>query len=163
MNQRQQQLIDELVKEFDKLNSSNQKKGRLLDVSAYIDEFNQSEVMRKEIEAYNNAKIIEAKESFLEEAKLLQCDLSDLGIETFIHCNNFNDHELIFKVPGYGDKRIFIKRRLQDIALPNGNYIEKTIEFVVRISDDSFSTFDSVQELVNKSDHFKLYVRRALQ
>ena len=164
MNARQQQLIDELTQEFDRLNSSNTKVGKLINIGAYIDEFNQSEVMKKEVEAYNNAIQKEAQEIFLEEAFMIQNDLYEMGIYSTVKDDRWRNFypSFVIELHKHGSVTIRLQRRSRYVTIPNGEHIERTDKFVVTISH-SDSEFDSIQSMVDNSDAFKSHIRKALQ
>lgn len=164
MNARQQQLIDELTQEFNRLNSSNTKVGKLINIGAYIDEFNQSEIMKKEIEAYNNAIQKEAQEIFLEEAILLQRDLYDMGIYSTIKDDRWRNFcpSFVIELRKHDSVTIRMTRKSTYVPIANGERIERTDKFVVTISQ-SDSEFDSIQSMVDDSDAFKYHIRKALQ
>jgi hypothetical protein len=165
MNQRQQQLIDELVKEFDRLNSSNLNRGSIIKVDAYMEEFNQAEMVKKETEAYNEAVRRVAEKLFLDQASLLQYDLHKLGIKSIVE-DNSNKNEFhskfIFYYNDYDRAYISLVREKRYIVIPNGEYIERTDKYVVTISSNG-PKFDSLRDMAEDSDSFKHYVRKALQ
>jgi hypothetical protein len=160
MNARQQQLINELTREFDRLNSSNVSRGSILDIDSYMDEFNDSEIIKNEIKVWNDAIVRELNASFLEEAYQLQKDLKAMNIKSDISEGGSFPSILFMYTPG---ENIIIRLRYrgESVKLPNLGSINKITGAYVDMGN--YTAYSSIKNMCESSVDFKTIIRQAVK
>lgn len=163
MNARQQQLINELTEEFNRLNSSNVNKSSILDIASYMGEFNESEIIKNEVKAWNDAIVRELNASFLEEAYQLQKDLKAMNIKSDISERGSFPSILFMYRPG---ENIIIRLHYRgySVKLPNLGSIDKITGAYVGIGHSIPATaYSSIKSMCESSVDFKNRLREAIK
>jgi len=145
MNKRQQEIIDNLEREFNKLQPVGGKSFNLINTQPLIEKSNAIEQIKKEEELSSESWIKAAQIETRRIVELLSDDLPTLEVAVF---GSWNDTVLIRK-PGRDDLRIYVRRKSEDIKNEElGIYVRHylSLEYSTNLSTSFIA--DTIEEVL---------------
>ena len=155
MNKRQSEILADLKNQFELINSRTNVGSTLINLSAIVQDLDDSKAIRREIELQNIILRKEFYAEFVSKLKQVQKELNTLGIISelrdeehyhHLHIGKRKDYDLFydaaFYISAYADK--------DGLSLPDGTYIEKFTKLKIHIRHGVY--FDTVDELVKTQD-----------
>ena len=154
MNKRQSEILADLKNQFELINSRTNVGSTLINLSAIVQDLDDSKVIRKEIELQNRILRNELYTEFVSKLKQVQKELNTLGIISELRDDNYpnlrigkrKDYDLFY------DAAFFIStyEDTDGISLPDGTYVEKFNKLQIHVRHGVY--FDTVDELVKTQD-----------
>lgn len=164
LNKSQQEILDTLTAEFEKLNSTPSPKGNLINIGALLDTKIQGDKRIAEIEAINDSRKTLRQELVNNIARVLQSDLAKLGMKPEVrlgfvtvksvgkhvcHSKEFTIYVEFYTTYEYigGKSRTLLRKPFFRVGANSGQYL--TIESLVEGSD-----FKKSLEILFNEIHF---------
>lgn len=154
MNKRQSEILADLKNQFELINSRTNVGSTLINLSAIVQDLDDSKVIRREIELQNRILRKELYAEFVSKLKQVQKELNTLGIISELRDDNYpnlrigkrKDYDLFY------DAAFFIStyEDTDGISLPDGTYVEKFNKLQIHVRHGVY--FDTVDELVKTQD-----------
>ena len=145
MTPQQQQIIDNLVSEFNKLQPATGKSFNLINTAPLIEKSNLIKQLRREEELSHESWIEAVRIETRRIVELLSDDLPTLEVSVF---GSWNDTVLINK-PGKDDIRIYVGIRSKDIKNEElGIYVREYISLEYRTNQSTSFRTDSIEEVL---------------
>jgi hypothetical protein len=154
MNKRQSEILADLKNQFELINSRTNVGSTLINLSAIVQDLDDSKAIRREIELQNIILRKEFYAEFVSKLKQVQKELNTLGIISELRDDNYpslhigkrKDYDLFydaaFYISTYEDK--------DGLSLPDGTYVEKFTKLLIHVRHGVY--FDTVDELVKTQD-----------
>jgi hypothetical protein len=154
MNKRQSEILADLKNQFELINSRKDVGSTLINISAIVQDLDDSKLIRQEIELQNKILRKELYAEFVSKLKQVQAELKTIGIISELIDDEYNSLH-IGKRPDYDyfyDSSFYIStyENKDRISLPDGGYIEKFTKLKIHIRHGVY--FDTVDELVKTQD-----------
>jgi hypothetical protein len=155
MNKRQSEILADLKNQFELINSRKDVGSTLINISAIVQDLDDSKLIRQEIELQNKILRKELYAEFVSKLKQVQAELKTIGIISELRDEEHNHNLHIGKRPDYNlfyDAAFYIStyEEKDGIGLPDGGYIEKFTKLQIHIRHGVY--FDTVDELVKTQD-----------
>ena len=154
MNKRQSEILADLKNQFELINSRTNVGSTLINLSAIVQDLDDSKLIRREIELQNRILRKELYAEFVSKLKQVQKELNTLGIISELRDDNYpnlrigkrKDYDLFY------DAAFFIStyEDTDGISLPDGTYVEKFNKLQIHVRHGVY--FDTVDELVKTQD-----------
>lgn len=143
MKKRQEELVEEIISKFEKLNDAKSFKGSILDLDKLIGDQEESDAIRKEIEICNEALMKELRRNFQEKCEELSKDLNILNVP-----NSFKDNEKRIFIIGdsYTNKAINLEIKSEIIRLPNNENVCKYVSEQLSMGNVNTNSFEKMIE-----------------